>query len=578
MRLTQILAPTLPRQDLIAVSPNWTRADFNRAVFRLSGRLKKADVQTAALWFDDAALFACAVLAVWHSGGKVLLLPNLARDNLDWGRTADVFLTDSESLRENLNDESSKHNDAATIWHLPDCLTQTSSETYPENHLIPRRAEAWLKTSGSSGEAQLIVKTAAQMEAEALMLADALPLAHGGEMVVGSVSPQHLYGFTFRFALALTAGWTMERRQAVYPENLLSATAAHEKTVWIASPAVLNRLGENRAWAKTGHKIALIVSAGGALPEATAGLLQQVAVRPFEVYGSTETGVIASRQGRHEWRPFDGVEIGQDEEGALWAVSPWSPERRQTADLIEPQNGGFLLLGRQDRIIKFEDKRVSLTQIEHELLQHPWIADAHCGRHPQHSRIAVWAALAAEGIDALRDQGRAAVADVLKRHLAATQDTVALPRYWRFADNLPRNAQAKIAAADFQTAFTVPQTSPVWSETPYHGQASHPENETAATFTGRVPLDLIYFGGHFATFPLVPGVVELQWVRDLAERYPWGGQRIVRVENLKYQQFVRPHDEVAVELKYDAEKNKLSFKISNGENPCASGRIVFEAV
>ena len=141
--------------------------------------------------------------------------------------------------------------------------------------------------------------------------------------------------------------------------------------VWIASPAVLNRLGENRNWQSIGHKIAGIVSAGGALPTATADLLQQAAVRPFEVYGSTETGVIASRCERQEWQPFNGVEIGQNEEGALWASSPWSPERRQTADLIEPQNDGFLLLGRQDRIIKFEDKRVSLTQIEHELLQHP---------------------------------------------------------------------------------------------------------------------------------------------------------------------------------------------------------------
>ncbi|MGN6876691.1 AMP-binding protein, partial [Neisseria sp. P0021.S007] len=161
---------------------------------------------------------------------------------------------------------------------------------------------------------------------------------------------------------------TMERQQAVYPENLLSSTAAHDKVVWIASPAVLNRLGENRNWQSIGHKIAGIVSAGGALPSATADLLQQAAVRPFEVYGSTETGVIASRCERQEWQPFEGVEIGQNEEGALWASSPWSPERRQTADLIEPQDDGFLLLGRQDRIIKFEDKRVSLTQIEHELL------------------------------------------------------------------------------------------------------------------------------------------------------------------------------------------------------------------
>jgi AMP-binding enzyme family protein len=282
--------------------------------------------------------------------------------------------------------------------------------------------------------------------------------------------------------------------------------------------------------------------------------------------------VIASRCERQEWQPFKGVEIGQNEEGALWASSPWSPERRQTADLIEPQNDGFLLLGRQDRIIKFEDKRVSLTQIEHELLQHPWIADAHCGRHPQHQRIAIWAALNADGIAALREKGRAAVADTLKRYLAATQDTIALPRYWRFTDNLPRNAQAKIAASDFQTAFTVAQTSPVWSKT------SSDDETNTETFIGRVPLDLIYFGGHFATFPLVPGVVELQWVRNLIASKPWGKQRIIRIENLKYQQFIRPHDEVSVELKYDECKNKLSFKINNGEHPCASGRIVFEAV
>ena len=328
MRLTQILSPDLPQQDLIATHPNWTRADFNRAVFRLSGRLKTANVQTATLWFDDAALFACAVLAVWHSGGRVLLLPNLARDNLDWGRTADVFLTDSEDLQSKLGSQTGQRDESGQpldvqsnppVWPLPDLLAHTSPENpmpAPENHLIPDHAEAWLKTSGSSGEAQVIVKTAAQMRAEALMLADALPFGRGGETVIGSVIPQHLYGFTFRFALALTMGWPMERRQAVYPENLLAGTAAHEKVVWIASPAVLNRLGENRNWQSIGHKIAGIVSAGGALPEATADLLQQAAVRPFEVYGSTETGVIASRRERQEWQPFKGVEIGQNKESS----------------------------------------------------------------------------------------------------------------------------------------------------------------------------------------------------------------------------------------------------------------------
>ena len=561
--LTEILSPTLPQTDLIAAAPNLTRAEFNRAVFALSGRLKTAGIRSAALWFDDAALFACAVLAVWHSGARALLLPNTARENLEWGGTADVLLTDAQ---ESFSDDTGK---PLHIWHLPEILR--SSESRQANPCggwrITGTAEAHLKTSGSSGNAQIIVKTAAQMQAEALTLAAALPF--DGQTVVGSVSPQHMYGFTFRFALALTTGWTMARTQAVYPENLLAATAAHNQAVWIASPAVLNRMGENRD-RRVLQRVAGIVSAGGALPETTAAALAECAVRPFEIYGSTETGVIASRRGGEVWQAFDGVSFGQDAEGALWAQSPWAT-RVQTADLVEPRDKGFVLLGRKDRIIKLEDKRVSLTQIEHSLLRHEWIADAHCALHPQHGRIAVWAALNDTGIAALRDKGRTAVADALKRHLAASLDKTVLPRYWRFADALPRNAQAKIAAADFQTAFTVPQTAPLWAD-------AETLSDGHAAFTGRVPLDLAYFGGHFASFPLVPGVVELQWVRDLAVRYPWGNQRVVRVENLKYQQFVRPHDEIRIGLQYDAEKNKLAFKITAEDKPCASGRIVFEAV
>ena len=40
--LTEILSPDLPQHDLIAAHPDWTRADFNRTVFALSGSLKTA--------------------------------------------------------------------------------------------------------------------------------------------------------------------------------------------------------------------------------------------------------------------------------------------------------------------------------------------------------------------------------------------------------------------------------------------------------------------------------------------------------------------------------------------------------
>lgn len=543
----------------IALDPLWTRADFIRTVHALSLKLKQNNIRSAALWFDDAALFAAALLAVWNSGGKALLLPNTAPGNLTWAKSAQILLTDTDIV-----------SDGIRVWQILDpCGGMPSESRIPQALDIPPESEVHLRTSGSGGEAKTIVKTAAQIESEARALAATTPFGRGKTAVLGSVSPQHMYGLTFRFALPLLMGWAMVRRQNAYPELLLSASLnvpSDYQNVWIASPALLNRFGENRDWAALNGRIDGIVSAGGELPPETAALLEQYAVRPYEVYGSTETGIIASRRKQTLWQPFPNVSV-RNTGKSVEISSPWTNGVQYIADCIETHEDGFALLGRQDRIIKLADKRISLNQIEHELLKHPWIADAHCALHPEHGRIAVWAALDTEGITAWLEQGRTAVIAALKQHLAQTQDTAALPRYWRFTDRLPRNGQGKITAADFQTALAEPAV-PQWHTLPPEGNRLR--------YQTRVPPDLPYFGGHFSTFPLVPGAVELEWVRRLAARHPFGRQNIIRIENLKYQQFIRPYDDISVELGYDADKNKLSFTIRKQDAACASGKLVFD--
>lgn len=543
----------------IALDPLWTRADFIRTVHALSLKLTQNNIRSAALWFDDAALFAAALLAVWNSGGKALLLPNTAPGNLTWAKSAQILLTDTDIV-----------SDGIRVWQILDpCGGMPSESRIPKALDILPESKVHLRTSGSGGEAKTIVKTAAQIESEARALAAAIPFGRGKTAVLGSVSPQHMYGLTFRFALPLLTGWTMIRRQNAYPELLLSASLnvpSDYQNVWIASPALLNRFGENRDWAALNGRIDGIVSAGGELPPETATLLEQYAVRPYEVYGSTETGIIASRQKQTLWQPFPNVSV-RNTGKSVEISSPWTNGVQYIADCIETHEDGFALLGRQDRIIKLADKRISLNQIEHELLKHPWIADAHCALHPEHGRIAVWAALDTEGITAWLEQGRTAVIAALKQHLAQTQDTAALPRYWRFTDRLPRNGQGKITAADFQTALAEP-AAPQWHTLPSEGNRLR--------YQTRVPPDLPYFGGHFSTFPLVPGAVELEWIRRLAARHPFGRQNIIRIENLKYQQFIRPYDDISVELGYDADKNKLSFKIQKQDAACASGKLVFD--
>lgn len=539
------------------LADNWTAAEFAAAVHTLSSSLKAQNVRRVGLWFDDAARFACALLAVWHADAQADLLPNTAADTLaKAAEQTDLLISDQPDL---------PFSGSLKIFTAADEHTDTA---FSGSLNIHPDAKLHLYTSGSGGEAKRIEKTAAAMFAEAAALRQMLPENWRGLAAAGSVTPQHMYGLTFRIFTALACGWRFVRRQHTLPEALLAASA--EPLIWIASPAVLNRLELGNRRPRHAANVRGIISAGGMLPEHTAQLLQQTFGHlPVDIYGSTESGVMATRRGSGAWTALPEVQI-QAADNGLNITSPWSGGTQHMADAAEfVADGSFVLLGRSDRIIKLADKRLSPAQIEHALLQHPAVADAHCGSHPQHGRVAAWIALSEHGLHTLRQHGRAALINDLRHHLAQSVERVALPRHWRFAAALPRNAQAKIRHADFQAAFERSPTAPQWQP------ESRDDAAQRYTFSGCVPADLRWFGGHFAEFPLVPGVIEIQWARDLAAQFAWGRRPVSGMENLKYQQFVRPADRVLMTLQYDEAKGKIHFTLQQQDGAvCASGRIV----
>ena len=540
------------------IAEHWHAPAFAAATLALSERLQQQDVRAVALWFDDAARFASALLAAWHAGADVYLPPNLAEDNRAWAQEhTGLWLTDTgEHFNGRLIRYGSEEESAVPL----------SVSGSLKAAIAPER-QVCMKTSGSSGEAKVICKTAALMAAEAEGIAGFLPQWRG-LAVHSSVSQQHHYGLSWRVFAALAGHWQIGRMQCLYPETLMAAVK--QPCFWVSSPALLNRMGD-RDWASLWPNLKGIVSAGGMLPEAVADALQtHLHFAVHDLYGSTETGVLMGRQGTGVWTLLPGVSAGTNENGELWAQAPWTGGRCQTADAVEFHSPNTLtLLGRTDRIIKFEDKRVSLTQIEHELLKHPWVADAHCALHPEHRRIAAWVALDDAGIDTLRNCGPEAVRQALKQHEGRSQDAVALPRYWRFAArSLPRNAQSKISSQSFQAAFADSRATPEWQP------VSADDTAREYTFGGRIPPDLAYFPGHFPEFPLVPGVVEIRWAMELAGRFEWGQADLEGIENLKYQQFVRPDDEITISLRYDETKGKIHFSVRQGDMMCASGRMV----
>jgi len=548
--LEQMLLEAQPERA-VAVDPALNHAQLRDAALRLAASLKALGVRHVAVHLDDAADLAVALLGAWRAGVRVLLPADLqAQTRQRWAADVDLWLTDQPGDT-HPGDLQQEPMDAAEL-DLDQC---------------------WLSlcTSGSSGEPKRIEKTLRQMSNEVHALEHLWGADLGPACMIGSVAAQHIYGLLFRVLWPLCAGRPFVRRQLAFPEDLQRASREHPTFAWVASPALLKRMGDNLDWPALSC-VRRVFSSGGALPtEAAQALQRRLGQWPTEIFGSSETGGIAWRQGGGLWQPFADVTLTQDSDGALLIASPYLPvgHVEHTADAARiAEDGRFELLGRLDRIVKLEEKRISLPMLEQALAAHDWVSEARLGV-VQESRASLGAllVLSENGLRALRNLGRRAVTEGLRRHLSDHCETLALPRRWRWLRQLPLNAQGKLPQAEVEALLMSPRPkAPDVLE----------QTETDGEWNLRlvVPPDLSYFSGHFPTAPVLPGVVQVDWAMSLGQQLLDLPPRFVGMEVLKFQQLVRPGDEIQLHLRFDRERGKLYFAYRNDTAACSSGRIV----
>ncbi|MBI6621385.1 AMP-binding protein [Pseudomonas corrugata] len=549
--LEQILLEAMPDRT-VAVGPALDHAQLRADALCLAAGLQARGIRRVAVHLDDAADLAIALLGAWRAGARVLLPADLqAQTRQRWSAEVDLWLTD-----------------------LPGDTQPADLRQAPLEPAQLDLDQCWLTlcTSGSSGEPKRIEKTLRQLSNEVQALeqlwgADLGPVA----CMIGSVAAQHIYGLLFRVLWPLCAGRTFVRRQLAFPEDMQRASREHPAFAWVASPALLKRMGDNLDWPALGS-VRRVFSSGGALPaEAARSLEQRLGQWPTEVFGSSETGGIAWRQGGDLWQPFAGVELSQDGDGALLIASPYLPaghvEHTADAARISP-DGRFELLGRLDRIVKLEEKRISLPMLEQALAAHEWVSEARLGV-VQESRASLGAllVLSEAGLLALRNLGRRAVTQSLRQYLSGHCETLALPRRWRWLRQLPLNAQGKLPQAEVEAVLMAPRP-----KAPEVLEQIETDGEWSLRLA--VPPDLAYFSGHFPTAPVLPGVVQVDWALSLGHQLLDLPPRFVGMEVLKFQQLVRPGDEVQLHLRFDRERGKLYFAYRNDTAACSSGRIV----
>lgn len=303
------------------------------------------------------------------------------------------------------------------------------------------RLAAYVFTSGSTGTPLPYKKTwgrlvnCVRLEAERLGLLDGR--AHS---IVGTVPPQHMYGFESTVLVALQSGNAFSAGRPFYPADVCSELASVPRPrMLVSTPVHLRALLAADVHLPSAD---LVLSATAPLSQNLAREVEErFETRLLEIYGSTETGQIASRRSARtvEWQLFNGVRLSGDKD-QTWAEGGHVEQPTPLCDVLEITAADrFLLHGRQSDLVNIAGKRSSLSYLNHQLNAIPGVVDGafFVRAEDEHSSTGVTrvaAVVVAPGLEA------AAVTEQLRKRV----DPVFLPRPLLFVESLPRNETGKL--------------------------------------------------------------------------------------------------------------------------------------
>lgn len=387
---------------------------------------------------EDYWYFLCAFVALLQCKKRILLTQNISENFIAEIKKPGVeFLTDQNVP------------DAVSIPELVRNSPEPDEKFIRELPVLNSEETCILMfTSGSTGKPKAVPQRMKEFEED-----NAFVISKWGEefisrKLVTTVSQHHIYGFLFGVSLPFTLGVPFRRKRIEFPEEF--ETLSDEKYMIIATPAFLKRTVEIEE--KLSLKNPWIFTSGGACSAELAEKTEKLfGFCPLEVYGSTETSGIAYRQQSKDgpkFTPFANARLWLGDDGCLRVVSPYikNPEGFATADLAEFfDDGRFVLKGRSDSIVKIEEKRISLTEVENRILQTGLVADVKVVALQNDVRQYLAAAIV------LNPEGRRKFAGTEKYlvnryfhdFLMQYFENVVLPKKWRFVEELPVDVQGK---------------------------------------------------------------------------------------------------------------------------------------
>jgi acyl-coenzyme A synthetase/AMP-(fatty) acid ligase len=567
-----------------------TASELARDATALARRVSGGRGERTLVLVDDAYALAVTLLALWRHGKVSVLPPNgevrtIARLAPD---VAGVLSDRPALLAAGAEDPLAPGAEAGPSTGA--ALEEAAA--WPA--LDPEAAACELFTSGTTGGGKPVVKRLRHLGDEIAVLERTLGASLGAATILGSASPLHLYGLLFRVLWPLLAGRAFDAETRIQPAELVPRLAAEEAFAFVSTPAHLRRLVRHEGLESLRARCRGVFSSGGPLPGDTAEAISRtLGTNVVEIYGSTETGGIATRTRLRAaddpaWTPLPGVEVTRDPDSGRALVrsrfvtgGAQDGTGRETfltgdaiscvdGDAISSVEAGVFRLGeRVDRVVKVGEKRLALPEMEARLREHGFVDDARLVLVDRGGEMRVAAAVvpSAGGWAALAREERRALVEPLLAHLAETFDRVLLPRAFRFVRELPVDARGK-ESGELRALFSNAELEPT-CEPEIQGETRGVDRIERRL---RVPEHLIYLEGHFPGNPVVPGVVTLRWAIAAAGALLGGEPHVAAVERLKFHEMLRPGDELLLVVSLDREAGAFQFSASAGARRFASGR------
>lgn len=522
-----------------------------RDICAFNSNLKAQNLPCVEIYLSSSYDFIVALFGAINAGIKAYILPKEARLGLgvlindkNFAEFLEEFSVDSGKLKRDFNNAN-----------LVDFFNESALD-------LP----FFLSTSGSSKDSgDIIPKTLRQMICEAQILRETLG-ANENDTFIASATHQHLYGLTHKIFLPLIAKATILDNDLKFPELILeycesNSDSRQKNLILITSPTLLKYLSKQPNLRPL-SKLKAIVSAGAKLDSAIrAHFRETINLDIFEVYGSTESGVVAfNAHFSDKLVPFRGVNLYVNSDSQLVIRSAWSVNALMSGDFISNdsaklENGALILQGRMDRIVKFFERRVNLDSLEAQIRALAIIDDCFVGVLDRQNHAHCIITLSASGKELFLQNGKKGIVEAIK-----TLKNKEI-RHFHIRSKLPHNNQGKITKKDFVACVgekIVPKFEIIRADSDLLNAKSYIDEGS------------FYFDGHFANFPLVPGFAEIGFVVELAKKYLNLGENF-NIESVKFISFLRPFD--AVEVQILRKNNKLYFKIFSNEKECANGRI-----